>query len=576
MLQTATLLRYNPSRSRGRSRSPTRDSSNAFRDRPDQARPPSTFSPSPEQHRTRQKTFIDLTRPDEEGSQSRPYDLTIDDHVRRSDQTRDFELKDGTFMRVTSRETDEHQQKWIIGRRLINQNTPDLLMPESRTPKELVWTSFCDNSAREYERESRVPAADARRKCKIVFTNVPHAMLNINHVQNAPDNLFFCRWQRMTTTEDTVKGNQNMAGRTEHIHIADADVEIIELRHGMSQTARMAPAELRRGFRGRGNCDVGGRSSSGAYTYADFFCGAGGASQGAHDAGLALRLALDKDKDAIRTYSRNFARPGLDIQSADISNFITKYPAARGGFVVDIVHASPPCQPFSRANTTPNAANDAMNLATFTTVRDILEICKPRVVTLEEADGLTDGKNRDYLRLLLSCFIEFGYSVQWRVVEMERYGVPQSRKRFVLIASGPGEKLSPFPAPTHGLQPGLHPPPTIRQAIRKIPYHPRLHNIAATRLFDPPKSQLSWDKVTGTITCNGGAAKVYHPRGRRKYTMRELLALQTFPASFDFPRENPPTKTLMRRQIGNAVPPAFSRVLFETVRDALKENDVKE
>ncbi|KIV76983.1 hypothetical protein PV11_08826 [Exophiala sideris] len=514
-----------------------------------------------------------------DGSERHPIDLT-DKQILGPEHNRDVQLKDGTFMRV-ARISEVDDETWMIGRRLWIQNHLGLMMPEAGTQNELVWVSFCDNDANESDREVRVRAAEIHRFCKIVFTNVPHAYLNITQVRDAQDDLFFCRWQRMTTTERTAKGNQNMAGSIVPIDVADTDVTTIELWDGGSQNARVAPAELRRHFRGPSGCKPGGSSGSrrsAKYTFADFFCGAGGVSQGAVDAGLALRLALDANGDAIRTYHHNFNRPGLDIQSDDISNFINKHPAARGGLPIDIVHASPPCQPFSRANTTPNAANDAENLATFTTVRDIIEICKPRIMTLEEADGLTDDRHREWLQRLFSWFIEFGYSVQWRVVEMWRYGVPQRRRRLILIAAGPGETLPPFPAFTHGTDAGLLPPPTIAQAIEDIDddVDDRLNDVSAVHHFPVPKPTLPRNGVSGTLTCNGGGGKVYHFDGLRKHTVRELLSLQTFPASFDFPGNVQGNLTSMRKQIGNAVPPAFSRALFATVVDWLKGEDARE
>jgi hypothetical protein len=94
------------------------------------------------------------------------------------------------------------------------------------------------------------------------------------------------------------------------------------------------------------------------YTFGDMFCGAGGATQGADMAGLYLRCAVDFDKEAMTTYRGMFARKGLHTRHTDIHEFIKRY-QGRDRFIVDILHLSPPCQPFSPANTTPNAVNDA-------------------------------------------------------------------------------------------------------------------------------------------------------------------------------------------------------------------------
>lgn len=436
--------------------------------------------------------IVDLTQEAEEGSQENPHDLTHEElqdleelavieartraagygavHTEGADedlpqdlratytnlpaatpgqeQNRDFELKDGTFMRVIGRARDSRHEEWIIGRRLYPQHAPGLLMPQPRTRDELVWLSYCDKDRDEYGRNVRVRARDVRRKCKIIFTNAPHQVLNSALVRNGQDNLFFCRWRRMITLpENSANGpiNGHKAGTIENIGVESADPESIELRDGRLMSASTATAEIRKRFRGTENCDLGGdtlgEDDSGTfiqkYSFADFFCGAGGASQGALDADLSLRLALDHDEVAILTYKTNFARPGLDIREVDISEFIRNHRAEEGRrWIVDVLHASPPCQPFSPANTTPNMARNAINEASLTMVFDILVICKPRMVTIEETEGILRPRHRDFFQGLISYFIDHGYSVHWRAIDMKRYGVPQTRKRLILIASG--------------------------------------------------------------------------------------------------------------------------------------------
>jgi DNA (cytosine-5)-methyltransferase 1 len=120
----------------------------------------------------------------------------------------------------------------------------------------------------------------------------------------------------------------------------------------------------------------------------------------------------------------------LDVRHADIHEFIRQYQGT-DRFIVDILHLSPPCQPFSPANTTPNAFTDAMNHATFTAIEDLIRLYKPRVVTLEETSGLSHQKHRGWFRKLLSSFVNIGYSVGWRIL----YSVPQTRKRPILVGS---------------------------------------------------------------------------------------------------------------------------------------------
>lgn len=136
------------------------------------------------------------------------------------------------------------------------------------------------------------------------------------------------------------------------------------------------------------------------------------------------------------------------------------------------------------------------------------------------------------------------------------------------LTCSPGEKLPSFPAPTHGLGRGLLPLPTIARAISNLPYHPTYHNPQTK--YDHPRPAFDADDISGTITCGGGSKHVYHPSGTRAYTPHEIAALQTFPAGYRF---FGPDKNSVTRQIGNAVPPAFARALFSSVRRELEEVD---
>ena len=72
-----------------------------------------------------------------------------------------------------------------------------------------------------------------------------------------------------------------------------------------------------------------------------------------------------------------------------------------------------------------------------------------------------------------------------------------------------------------------------------------------------------------TMTCSGGVNN-YHPSGKRDYTIREYASLQTFPLEHRFAQL---TKTIQKKQIGNAVPPVFAKSLFEHLIRSLKKTD---
>ena len=130
-----------------------------------------------------------------------------------------------------------------------------------------------------------------------------------------------------------------------------------------------------------------------------------------------------------------------------------------------------------------------------------------------------------------------------------------------------------MPEPTHGLPGGgLLRLNTIRRAISGIPDDAPDHDVqrALTRWqlrgYHEP---YNGSQPARTVTCNGGEFN-YHPDGTRPFTCREFACLQTFPMDFQF------LTVLIRRQIGNAVPPIFAEAIYREIFKSLRETDEKE
>ncbi|KAI9042337.1 C-5 cytosine methyltransferase DmtA [Aspergillus affinis] len=285
------------------------------------------------------------------------------------------------------------------------------------------------------------------------------------------------------------------------------------------------------------------------YTFGDGFCGAGGVSCGANQAGLEIKWAFDGSQHATESYRLNF--DNAECELGRIDHFLTNDEDFQR---VDVSHGSPPCQTFSPAHTSVGRHDDA-NSACIFSCSDLIKTAKPRVHTMEETSGLFD-RHKETLNRVILDFLEAGYSVRWGLLYCVDYGVPQNRKRLVIIASGPGELLPQFPDPTHGPRElGLKPFTTINQAIASIPTRAPDHDTQTA--YQVPKAPYDGNKQAKTITCGGG--ENYHPSGRRGFTNRELACLQTFPLGFRFGRIE------VRKQIGNAVPPAMARALYAEI-----------
>ncbi len=292
------------------------------------------------------------------------------------------------------------------------------------------------------------------------------------------------------------------------------------------------------------------------YTAGDVFAGAGGASRGIERAGLKLVFAVDHWDHATQSLRSNF--PSTRVYNMNVTDFIT---AKDTKCDVDILHLSPPCQFWSPAHTVAGK-NDENNIAVLFSCTDLIKKFRPRLFTVEQTFGILSPKFSEFFNTLLHGFTKFGYSVTWKVTPLANYGVPQLRKRLLMIGSAPGEPLPPFPPATHnkhgthGLKPWTTPLSLLTPLDhpRFTEHHP-LHRPHLSRPFNPPKP--AWDpaKLARTITTNGG--QNYHWTGTRDFTLLEYAVLQGFPTWHRFEGRS------VKKQIGNAFAPSVVRVLYQ-------------
>ncbi|KAL6721852.1 hypothetical protein ACLMJK_000957 [Lecanora helva] len=295
------------------------------------------------------------------------------------------------------------------------------------------------------------------------------------------------------------------------------------------------------------------------YTFGDCFCGCGGMSRGAVNAGLRVNWGFDFDLPACQSYEmNNFGSVVYNVAADQFSN-------AGGDHEVDICHFSPPCQFFSDAHTHVGK-DDERNTASLFAIATLLEKVKPRVATLEQASGLL-RRHPLYFNSVINMFTSEGFSVRWRMMNCADFGLPQRRVRLFLIASCPGEPLPPFPKSTHSKDPaetGLKPWTTINEAINTIPPDWSDHDPAFMRSLNYPPH--TGDEIAKCITTSGGQNNC-HPSGTRNYTLREFANLQSFPLGQKFGMKG------VRKQIGNAVPPIVATALLEEVKRSLMKED---
>lgn len=310
------------------------------------------------------------------------------------------------------------------------------------------------------------------------------------------------------------------------------------------------------------------------YTLFDSFCGLGGVSVGARQAGVRPTVAFDYDFAATSTYTLN--QPDTLIFTEAVSDMVQR--ADTMPINIDILHLSPPCQPFSRAHTR-EGQNDESNQATLFSIHTLLAKLRPRIVTVEEAEWLV-RHHKQWWTSVVHMFTDHGYSVTWKILNCRDYGIAQNRERVILLASCPGTSLPEIPPPTHGPAgtAGLKRYVTIADTLRDLSRHPHATHNETTGMYAPKvRSWPAYDANTFAwcITTGGsdGRPGTYHPSGKRDFTIRELACLQGFPPDFEFAAGLTPTQC--RRQIGNAVPPVLAKVVFKAVREALEREDAR-
>jgi DNA (cytosine-5)-methyltransferase 1 len=353
----------------------------------------------------------------------------------------------------------------------------------------------------------------------------------------------------------------------------------------------------------------------------ELFAGGGGLSLGASRAGFDISLAVELDRRFLPTYRVNHPRTTLlelDVSDVKGEELLTQIPEGR----IDLLMGCAPCQGFCSL-TSKLQREDPRNKLVLEMAR-IVEESLPTVVLMENVPGLA-WRGRHLLDEFVARLRRVGYIVQWEVVQMADFGVPQNRKRLVLLA-GRGFSIA-MPSPTHtnsivrpkGVKPwrtlydAIHgePAPLLLSKSQKsggpsaVKWHvvrdlgpttkARLKAVKPGQMrmslrdellpechrggysgFRNVYMRMSWDKPSSTITagCTTPAkGRFGHPqRSRTTISVREAATIQTFPKSYRIVTDN---IDIACQMIGNAVPPRFAECLASQALEALKNNNEK-
>ena len=296
------------------------------------------------------------------------------------------------------------------------------------------------------------------------------------------------------------------------------------------------------------------------------FSGAGGLDLGLIQAGNQVIWANDIDKNAVETYKLNIGDHILleDIKNVDIDT-IPDGDVVVGGF---------PCQGFSQANRF-RMLDDERN-ALYKFFYRVIKQKQPKFFLAENVKGiLTLGKG-EAIKQIIADFEKAGYRTELHLVNMANYGVPETRQRVIIVGQRIDlgeEMIFHFPEPTNSKdgKDGLAKWVSIKEAIDHFPdpdepndtpnheyskYKVEYRDYTAHRQTNP---DLPSPTILARGNGGGGVCAIPHYNGKRRLTVRESAAVQTFPDDFVFTG----VRGSCYRQIGNAVPVLFARILGE-------------
>jgi DNA (cytosine-5)-methyltransferase 1 len=331
---------------------------------------------------------------------------------------------------------------------------------------------------------------------------------------------------------------------------------------------------------------------------------------------LKVAIATDFCEEALEAFGRNFAEtPRLagDIRKISTKKLLAKAGLSKGD--ATLLVGGPPCTPFSKsgfwiAEKRNSADPDASLLDEY--VRVVGESA-PEAFVLENVQGLTYRTHRPQFERLLAQLSDLGYNPKWRVLVAADYGVPQLRRRVVVVGRRDGTAFR-FPEPTHAgwservdnTRTDRLPYVTSRQALDGLETEPELEEIAEGEYADllscvPPGQNYLWhteryggqsvfkwrsrywtfllrldpERPSSTLQAQPGPwvgpfhwENVTNARGEaraRRLRVPELLRLMTFPEDFQTTGD----RATIQRQLGNAVPLELGKVVVRALLEQL-------
>lgn len=340
------------------------------------------------------------------------------------------------------------------------------------------------------------------------------------------------------------------------------------------------------------------------YEVVDLFCGIGGLSYGLKCQGMKIIAGFDLDYTCQYAYETNtggkfYYRDVKTISGDEINKLYSQKKNT-----IKILAGCAPCQPFS-SYAFKNKEKDSEKYDLLYEFGRLVREVQPDIVTMENVTQIINFKLKPVLQDFVDELKSLGYFVDVQKIFCPDYGIPQTRRRIVLVASKLGqitiippthdkenyvtvrETIGHLPSLLSGASDPLDPlhrsialTPINMRRIQATPYGGSWHDWPDELVLDCHKKvggktygsvygRMEWDKPAPTMTtqCTGlGNGRFGHPEQHRAISAREAALIQTFPQSYKFfPDEQQVSITKASRYIGNAVPPKLGEILAKSI-----------
>lgn len=339
----------------------------------------------------------------------------------------------------------------------------------------------------------------------------------------------------------------------------------------------------------------------------DLFCGIGGLAHGFLKEGFNVVAGIDIDEACKYAFETNNKSKFISKSVSDISG--SELNALFGDSRIKILIGCAPCQPFSSYTfKDPEKKDNEKWKLLYEFQRLILET-KPDIISMENVSQLINFKKAPVFDDFIKTLKEEGYFIHFEIVNCIEYGIPQNRRRLVLVASKLGH-VDLIPK-THNKNNFV----TVKDAIGKLPpiedgeFHPKdklhfarklspknklriintpygggwkdwpeelileCHKKDSGKSYSSVYGRMKWDEPSPTMTthCIGyGNGRFGHPEQNRGISLREAALLQSFPKTYKFfNKENEISIVAIAKQIGNAVPVKLGEVIAKSIKKHL-------